>query len=1209
MAQSSARQMSLVGFMQAGNTTVYAGSWRHPATEHGFLDAALLPEARPHPRGGLLRHDVLRRPPGHARHLRRIGGRGGAPRRAPGEARPERGARPRRRAPPSSIGLGATYSTTYYSPFHVARTFATLDHLSGGRAAWNVVTSVNDSEAQNFGVDARTSATTSATTGPTSSSTRPPACGTRGRTTPSCSTARAACSPTPTGCTSSKLQGRVVQGAGSAHRARARPRAGRCCSRPDRRAAGVDFAATLGGADLHRRPGHRGRARSHYKDQKERIGELGRDPDAGQDAADGVHGGGRVAGARRGARAAVPERARPPDGVAHPAVRADELRLLRHRARRADHRRADRIGLGHPRAGEEHPRAHRRRHGHARPTWPVTGPRCSRARASSAPDPRWPTRWRSGSAATRATASSSPRRTRPGAYEDVVRLVVPELQRRGRVPRPLHRHHAARPPRPGASPSVDGGPPEPVTAAVRGRSGPDGPSWPRRRAASGCARRPPSSGADLVFLDLEDACAPIAKESARGDRGRGAHRPGLGPHRAGRAGERHRHAVVPRRRHRGRHRRPGRARRAHRPEGPSGPRRVVVRRPAHPARDEARDDASASASRCSSRRPRGWPTRPRSPGPATGSRRSSSAPATCPPRCGPGSTATSTRSASTPATSGTSPACRCSPPPGRGHRRHRRAVPRLPGPRRVPPQPPPTPACSGFDGKWAIHPSQIADRQRGVLAHRGRDRRRPGGDRGVPRLGGRRRGRDRARRPAGRRRPHAPGREHAPQGVAGRRRARPMSRRLPGGPVGHRQHRHQVPAGRDRAPGPGAGRRLVVHSPDKAGRDAGELCGRRPDGRRSPRTTSRTSSRSAPTASSTCRRAATSTRCAGCSSPGATSSRPEASSTTRPSLDPATRERIEAACAKGGTSIHSTGSSPGFITEAVPLVLTSIQRRLDRLAIDEFADLSERELAGAAVRDHGLRPAIRRRSATGRWDHGAAVLRPVAATPGRGARRCPSTRSRRAARWRSRRDRSRSRPAASTRAPSPAQRMTVDRPARWSAAARASAPTGTAAPTSSRPGTCARPGWRIDGRRRRPARRRAAPSRSRSSAWRETTPGYTANRAVNAVPVVCAAAPGIRTTVDLPAGRSRRLGADGVRPAPRSSRRRPPSGSGRRAPTGSLRIQGCTDCGTLVHPPVPICPKCRSRAWQPTVVSGRARVVGLTVNAHPWSPDVPARRT
>ena len=51
------------------------------------------------------------------------------------------------------IGLGATYSTTYYTPYHVARTFATLDHLSGGRAAWNVVTSVNDSEAQNYGLE------------------------------------------------------------------------------------------------------------------------------------------------------------------------------------------------------------------------------------------------------------------------------------------------------------------------------------------------------------------------------------------------------------------------------------------------------------------------------------------------------------------------------------------------------------------------------------------------------------------------------------------------------------------------------------------------------------------------------------------------------------------------------------------------------------------------------------------------------------------------------------------------------------------------------------------------------------------------------------------------------------------------------------------------------------------------------------------------
>src|SRR5499427_6970226 len=51
------------------------------------------------------------------------------------------------------LGLGATYSTSYYEPFHVARLFATLDLMTEGRAAWNVVTSLNDGEAQNMGRD------------------------------------------------------------------------------------------------------------------------------------------------------------------------------------------------------------------------------------------------------------------------------------------------------------------------------------------------------------------------------------------------------------------------------------------------------------------------------------------------------------------------------------------------------------------------------------------------------------------------------------------------------------------------------------------------------------------------------------------------------------------------------------------------------------------------------------------------------------------------------------------------------------------------------------------------------------------------------------------------------------------------------------------------------------------------------------------------
>ncbi len=53
----------------------------------------------------------------------------------------------------SHIGLTATSSTTYNEPFTVARQFASLDHLSGGRSGWNVVTSATDAEARNFNLD------------------------------------------------------------------------------------------------------------------------------------------------------------------------------------------------------------------------------------------------------------------------------------------------------------------------------------------------------------------------------------------------------------------------------------------------------------------------------------------------------------------------------------------------------------------------------------------------------------------------------------------------------------------------------------------------------------------------------------------------------------------------------------------------------------------------------------------------------------------------------------------------------------------------------------------------------------------------------------------------------------------------------------------------------------------------------------------------
>ncbi|MET0662585.1 MAG: dihydrodipicolinate reductase [Ilumatobacteraceae bacterium] len=230
------------------------------------------------------------------------------------------------------------------------------------------------------------------------------------------------------------------------------------------------------------------------------------------------------------------------------------------------------------------------------------------------------------------------------------------------------------------------------------------------------------------------------------------------------------------------------------------------------------------------------------------------------------------------------------------------------------------------------------------------------------------------------------------------------------------------------------------------------------------------------------------------------------------SMDPDVRDRVEGACRAGDASIHSTGSSPGFITEAVPLTLLSIQRRLDRLTIHEFADLSPRnspellfQIMGFGTPPAELNPA---RLEHGRESFGPS-LRTVADALGLGFDDMDAGGEVAVA--------PRDIEIAAGTVPAgtvAAQRITVSGrkdgrellrfQATWYCAHELDPQWGLS-PT----------GWRISVEGDAPLEVEM-PFPFPIEEMAERSPGYTANRAVNAVPVVCAAAPGIRTIIDLP---------------------------------------------------------------------------------------------
>lgn len=304
---------------------------------------------------------------------------------------------------------------------------------------------------------------------------------------------------------------------------------------------------------------------------------------------------------------------------------------------------------------------------------------------------------------------------------------------------------------------------------------------------------------------------------------------------------------------------------------------------------------------------------------------------------------------------------------------------------------------------------------------------------------------------------------------------------------------------------------VMVHDPEKAGRDAGELCGLDAVG-----------------VNSTCAIDDILELDADCvlympqgcdfEALGRVLSSGANVVTTRgefhhpPSMDPGRRSQIEAACAAGASSIHSTGSSPGFISEAVPIVLASLERRLDGLEIEEYADLSRRNSPELlfSLMGYGSDPATFN---PGRWAHGAESFGPTLRLLGE-ALSLPIDAVVAGGEVASARRRTTIAAGTIEAGTVAAQRMTVtglrdDKPflsfrAMWYC-------TDDLEPAWPVRAT----GWHlllagdapldVDIRFDVPIERMG-----------ETSPSFTANRAVNVVPAVCEAAPGIRTSVDLP---------------------------------------------------------------------------------------------
>ncbi|MET0384423.1 MAG: LLM class flavin-dependent oxidoreductase [Polyangiales bacterium] len=147
------KQLHLAGFLWASQLTHSHAQWRHPRQDPNFLSPEYYQNlARIAERGKfdfVFFADLLAIPHRYGQSIDEVLRRGtqAAASLDPAFVVAVMAAATRH------VGLGITRSSTYYPPYDIARTFASLDHLSRGRVAWNVVTSLSQAEAQNFGYD------------------------------------------------------------------------------------------------------------------------------------------------------------------------------------------------------------------------------------------------------------------------------------------------------------------------------------------------------------------------------------------------------------------------------------------------------------------------------------------------------------------------------------------------------------------------------------------------------------------------------------------------------------------------------------------------------------------------------------------------------------------------------------------------------------------------------------------------------------------------------------------------------------------------------------------------------------------------------------------------------------------------------------------------------------------------------------------------